>query len=298
MKITLIIYGVSWFILFLSLIVSKFGEGKTNTFKSDVSWATYIAAFILAPLLVLFLPYLKIESYRNEKKSRRIRKEREEEQNRIAERRRLSLEKYQDSKLRNSSLICPDILTITNKIKILAKQKKYASFLSVLSKLTLPPETFLKVEEAKQEGRGDRSRLYVVQKGIPDADIWKYIRVDNSTIGAWEVYLLHIIWHTLPLFWHENYNKRSYLFSQKDCDDITFIRETDSEDISDMLRHYDLTPEIIKDGNFYYISSCYWSNWGGLKKELVQITFKENQVVDIFITDTKTLYQYDCGIRF
>ena len=50
------------------------------------------------------------------------------------------------------------------------------------------------------------------------------------------------------------------------------MRETDSEQNSEMLRHYDLTLAIIKKGNLYSISSCYWSNWGGLKKKLVQLT--------------------------
>lgn len=43
----------------------------------------------------------------------------------------------------------------------------------------------------------------------------------------------------------------------------------------------DLSPEVVKKDNKYYISVCYWSDWGGLKRELLEITIIENKVSDI-----------------
>ena len=66
--------------------------------------------------------------------------------------------------------------------------------------------------------------------------------------------------------------------------------------VSDILKSD--VPEVVKKNNKYYISVCYWSDWGGLKRELLEITIIENKVSDIFEVDTEVLMPYNCGILF
>lgn len=48
----------------------------------------------------------------------------------------------------------------------------------------------------------------------------------------------------------------------------------------------------------YYITCCYWSDWGGLIKELIEIKIENNKVTSIFNVDKTLLFEYDCGIMF
>lgn len=76
------------------------------------------------------------------------------------------------------------------------------------------------------------------------------------------------------------------------------MREEHSYPIKKRLMAIDLSPEVVKKNNKYYISVCYWSDWGGLKRELLEITIIENKVSDIFEVDTEVLMPYNCGILF
>ena len=63
-------------------------------------------------------------------------------------------------------------------------------------------------------------------------------------------------------------------------------------------RNPDITPKVIKDGNKYYVTCCYWNDWGGLKRELVEITCHDGKIAEFNDVTNETLFEYDCGIRF
>lgn len=77
------------------------------------------------------------------------------------------------------------------------------------------------------------------------------------------------------------------------------MRSEDRDELISIILNYtdDLTPEIA-EYNKYYISCCYWSDWEGLIKELVEIQIENNKVKSILNVDKKALFKYDCGIRF
>lgn len=77
------------------------------------------------------------------------------------------------------------------------------------------------------------------------------------------------------------------------------MRSEDRDKLISIVLNYidDLTPEIAKYDK-YYISCCYWSDCKGLIRELVEITIENNKVKSILNVDKKTLFKYDCGIRF
>ena len=118
-------------------------------------------------------------------------------------------------------------------------------------------------------------------------------------MGIWQAYLLYKAHHTLPCFWHGGYNVWSWIYSTNDFDSIDFIRNEDRYLAHELKqRNPDITPKVIKDGNKYYVTCCYWNDWGGLKRELVEITCHDGKIAEFNDVTNETLFEYDCGIRF
>lgn len=64
----------------------------------------------------------------------------------------------------------------------------------------------------------------MVTKGdIQDLQICDCIEAEELPIAAWEAFLLNSLWHVVLHFWHGCYNRRSYIFSDKDISTIKFI---------------------------------------------------------------------------
>ena len=135
--------------------------------------------------------------------------------------------------------------------------------------------------------------------GEKDANIWKYLNVKDSPLGIWQAYLLYKYHHSLPCFWHGGYDIRSWIYSIDDFDSIDFINKEDAYLAQKLRRcNFYITPEVIKDGNKYYVTCCYWNDWGGLKRELVEVTSCDGKIVEFNDVTNETLFEYDCGIRF
>lgn len=184
---------------------------------------------------------------------------------------------------------------------------KCTEMIVCLNKLSLPNLSFLCVRRCRNVGKGDRSYLYISKDGSNDYSIWNHITVEDSHMGAWHVYLLNSIWHSLPLFWHGLYDKRTYIYSENDIEHIEFINK-DIEHIEFIskeipkaamgIRDCNIIPEIVKNGSKYYVSCCYWNNWTGLNRELVEITIDNNIVKEIAVIETYNLIKYHCWILF
>jgi hypothetical protein len=127
----------------------------------------------------------------------------------------------------------------------LVRQQKYNEFLNLLDKASLPSTMTLGVKECIRQGAGDRSRLCV--KRSDDAftlNIYGYLEFENTAMGAWQAFLIDRLWHSLPLWWHDNYNKRDYIYSKEDIYKITHFVDRHFDAL--VLEKYDLTPDQLR----------------------------------------------------
>lgn len=170
------------------------------------------------------------------------------------------------------------------------EDKQEDDILECLNSLHLPDGYKLHVKYPEKNGYGDNSTLYVATPSCETCDVFETIIVDDTPMGAMEVYLLYEMWHYLPLFWHANYASRTYIYTQQE---LMCVRNFHGNPW-----FQDVSPVVTQKDGKYYVSCCYWSAFGGLIRELVEIEIKENKVVNILEANYTTLYDYDCGIRF
>lgn len=151
------------------------------------------------------------------------------------------------------------------------------------------------VELCKMAGIGDNSKLYVkTEDDNRDYDVFGHLNFEVSPYGAWVAYLIYEMWHNLPSFWHGNYSFRKYLYAQED---FSYIKERYHQAMPALDETYDVAPRIYWANTRAYISCCYWTDWGGLIREIVRIDFEGNKVT-ITDIDNHVLLPYDCGIFF
>lgn len=298
MKILLVIYAISWCILLIIWGASFLKKKENNPFKEKEPWYLYALIFILAPFTVIMIPFILVNDWIKDKKYKKKEEERkakEDEENRMMAEKRMKFRNACNQDGIDATVPLKQI-EIAHKLFSLAKARKYNEFMNCLNELSLPTSLSLDVLECEKRGSGDNSRLCVTGD-FEDLKIFDHITVEDSCDGAWQVFLLNNIWHVLPFFWHGGYNKRSYLFSEDDISSIEMFRKDDFFVLSE-ISNFDVKPKIIKYEDNYYVSCCYWTDWGGLKRELVVITINNGKATNIQCVDTTTIVEYDCGIMF
>lgn len=299
MNIVLIIYAVSWFILLVVYISSLISKKIKSSEKEP--WYLYALIIALAPLVVLLIPYLMISSFITNKKRKKTAKERERreaEERAYKQRAMQELKAAMSKQQENHSFVhAMTAQTLVERIK----EKDYDSLMHYLDHLSLPIGVSLHVEECSHEGSGDVSKLFVqTSEGSKDFNIWDYIKADKTIDGAWDAYFLSKVWHILPLWWHANYSHRTYLYSKEDIDNIHHFpgREEESSLISRNIKSLISDPEVLESDGKFYVRCCYWSNFGGLIKESVEVLISPEGKVSINDIERNTLYKYECGIMF
>ena len=182
-------------------------------------------------------------------------------------------------------------------------KKEYDSILVILDKTVLPDGHSFGIQICETGGYslGDWSKPFIQEPdGKKSESIFEFLRFENSCVGAWHAFLLHQMWHYLPLWWHANYDHRHYHYSPEDepvfKDPLPIF--TKKEMIYPDFSQFDLSPEIRAHEGKYYISCCYWTSFGGLIREYVEFTLNEGRMEGFFPFDEKTLIKYDCGILF
>lgn len=153
------------------------------------------------------------------KKEARIREEEKRKAEQEYERHKKECsENYSKWANRKNNSCGKDHIRLAHSLMDLVKQKKYEEFLNLLNKMSLPSTMKLGVMEcARQGGAGDRSNLCIkISDDALTFNIYKYLEFENSAMGAWQTFLIERLWHSLPLWWHENYNKRDYIYSKED----------------------------------------------------------------------------------
>lgn len=179
----------------------------------------------------------------------------------------------------------------------LVKKKDYGDILKLLDKASLPSTMKLDVQECNQQGTGSVSRLFVnTPNNERIFDIFDHLRFEDSIMGAWQAFLLNRLDHYLPLWWHANYNKRDYIYTKEDFDHITHFIDRGFD--KSVLEEYNIAPEIKGGNGKYYISCCYWTDFGGLRREFVEISLIDNKLKGAFVFDEKVIHKYECGIMF
>lgn len=269
---------------------------KNSSREFDEPWYTYVLLFLFAPLAVLALPFIFFDDLKEDKKHKKLAAEREALEKKEKEKKASANAAFQSAS--NSTA---DYAAVGNKLHQMARDKKYNDFLKCLDKIELPGGAELIVEECDEDTSdiGDESRLLVqLPNGATDENIFNHLIVQKSAMGAWQAYLLQTLWHVLPLFWHGNYHARDYVFSKEDASRVSPFKEEDKPAIVNQISKFDVTPEVRGTEGKYFVSSCYWSDFGGLIRENVELTFDGNKVTNIFQFDSKKLHEYNCGIYF
>ena len=301
MKIVIIIYVVSWFILLAFYIATSFGKKKT-LFSEKEPWHLYAIIIAFAPLIVLYIPYLLISSYMEKKRKKVVKEQEQREAEENANKQRASqkiqaaINEQQEEFTYDHSMVAQ---TLVKKIE----KKDYDSFMQYLVHLSLPDGASLHVEKCKEEDTGDTSKLYVeTAEGEYNQNIWDFIKAENSIDGAWEAYFLYKVWHILPLWWHANYSRRIYMFSEEDADSIQLLsfseRERRQPMIQKKVKSLISKPEVVEVDGKYHVSCCYWTNFGGLIKETVEVFISPEGKVELKDIERQTLYEYTCGIMY
>lgn len=163
--------------------------------------------------------------------------------------------------------------------------------MNVLDKLSIPRGYRLTLEEQLYEDFGQFYFYIITPDGSKDGDIWNYIEVEESCMGAWQAYLLNTLWHVLPLYDHSNYCRRQFVFLDQDIEAINMQNKNPIEE----LQGLNIGLRVLQYESHYYISCCYWSDYHGMTRELVEIELKDGKVAQFFNVASKDVYVYEYG---
>ncbi len=310
MKVLVYIYAVSWIILLIIYIICLFQERKNRKerkilnkyLKKDkrekyVEWGSFTMMAIFAPLVLAFVPYILVKKAKNKKRTEKMKEERKEEENRVNKHKASCISDYSKTVKGNRNMCGEENIIIAHSLQQSVKDKNYRNISVILSKVILPCGMYLDVEECKREGSGAVSRLLIRNSdGTQNSNIFEILEFEDTPMGAWQAYLLTRLRHSLPLWWHANYDRRDYIYTK---DDIANIRHFGSRSVDkSILYNYPLNPEIVGGKGKYYVSCCFWTEFGGLIREFTEIRFTNNKMESVFEFKRKTLFHYECGIMF
>ena len=301
MMFVVIVYAVSWLILLCVYLGSLFNNNRS---RSKVPWYIYALMIVSAPIIVLCLPYLTYEHVKERKEERRRKKEQERTEEEERCRKVASQKAYQEALRIGDKEDGSCFANIARALRKEVDDEKYGSLLKVLDKTLLPENHKFGIRVCKMgadAGLGDESKPYVQTPfGKRSESIFEFLQFEDSPMGAWQAFLLHQMWHYLPLWWHANYSRRDYIYSQEDVSCVRAHRESfdKSEILPQSFSRFDLIPEIRSLNGKYYISCCFWTEFGGLIREYAEVTLKDGKLDEFFIFDMKTLLMYESGIRY
>lgn len=162
----------------------------------------------------------------------------------------------------------------------------------------LGDESWFYTYPEKSEGKNDGERLgrnhRVFKDEMSRNPEMKDLIVEKSEMGAWQAYLLSVSPTLLPLWWHANYNRRTYIF---DRDNYSGIPQMFGDPV--MLKIEDIPQPSVSLNNDRAVVKCpYWNNWEGLVLESENIYFEGNDTICLGEITEVVLHEYKCGVRF
>lgn len=127
-------------------------------------------------------------------------------------------------------------------------------------------------------------------------EMFLHLSIDPIPMGAWQAYLICISKTVLPFSGRKYYTKRELIFQREQLKDICSLEVHEIESLYNL--ETDLSPKVLIDRNKAIVSCCYWSDWGGLFRESVEIAFLGNGKLKIGDFTDENYYKYDWGVRF
>lgn len=324
MELVVIIYGIAWLLSLLTLLYIHFTE-KDKLFRRD-NWklSLFVITFALIIFLVMLLCIL-ISCIWDKKKDGDVKKEKEIEE--IKKKQAVeNFKECHDSLVdatvieqigRNLLSINVDKHRIPEELQMMVVGKRIPTdqekIFGVLDKIKLLEGYSLELEYSDGSGIGGRTYINIKEpNGNLSKNFLDFVIVDDSPLGALQVYFLSKLWHYLPMYWHGYYDRRFSVFSKDDLLKIKVrSRKTRGErslkpsdiyeeenDLPEEALACDVTPKVTRYEDKYYVSCCYWSEFGGLIRELVEIKIENNKVTEFLDANRKVLYRYHCGIMY
>lgn len=215
-------------------------------------------------------------------------------------RKECAYERYLNAVSKETNECTPEHVKIAQRLTELA-EGDCEGILGILDKASLPEGATVEIEG------GEISRLNVRH---PDGKlhecVFDVVRFEDSIMGAWQAFLLHQTWrYLLPLIWHGNRYRRDYVYEKEDirkltmgadkhswmCGRLKAITSRDADAVS-------FTPELHKANGKYYVSCCYWTDWGGLIREHAELTMREGLLDEFVSFYDETIWPHKCGVIF
>lgn len=167
-----------------------------------------------------------------------------------------------------------------------------------LDSLSLEEGYHLGLRLAEPLDKGDVSNFYVYDKnGEEDKDLLKYLHVEETAMGVWQLYLLMTSPTLLPTFWHGAYNERKYILKENDLYEIEPLK---CFDLSYLTKQRWFCPSVeVEDSTGVFIAQIhclFWNEWKGLVKDHVEITMCKGKLISYEEKDQFVIYKYNCGI--
>ena len=329
MELVVIIYGIAWIIVLLYLLYIHFTE-KDKLFRRD-NWKLSLFVITFAPIIFLVMLLCipisciwdrkgKTDALKKEEREREMEKEQVKKKQAVE-----NFKECHDSLVdatvieqigRNLLSINFDKHRIPEELQMKVIGKRIPTveekILYVLDKIQLLEDYGLQLEY-EERGIGGRTYIYVKEpNGNLSKNFLDFVIVDDSPLGALQVYFLSKLWHYLPMYWHGYYDRRFSVFSKDDLLKIKVrSRKTRGErslkpsdiyeeenDLPEEALACDVTPKVTRYEDKYYVSCCYWSEFGGLIRELVEIKIENNKVTEFLDANREVLYRYHCGIMY
>lgn len=322
MELFIIIYVIVWILLLLFLLYMYFTE--EITFCRD-KWKILLLCIAFTPIIMLGLfLYVCVTSIMDKKENEDAKNKEENEKIN----KKLAVENLKKC---HASLVDTAVIEQIGRRLVNIKSTTNRTFvdlqmitvcgriptdgdkiLYVLDKIQLPEGHSLQLEY-KYGGIGGRTYIYVKEpNGNLSTKFLDYMTVDDSPLGALQVYLLSKLWHYLPMYWHACYDERFCVLSKDDLSKIK-VRSTktrgerplkpsdiyeEENDLPEEALACDVTPIVTRYDDKYYVSCCYWSRFAGLVRELVKIKIENNKVTEFLDANREVLYRYHCGIMY
>ena len=151
----------------------------------------------------------------------------------------------------------------------------------------------------RMRGMGDHTGFMLYWKNeINEEALLRYIRMEMSEQGAWQLYLLKTTPCVMPAYWHGEYMKRKFIFDKYDLYGIEALNDYD---LTDLIACPVVWPSVsldhlAKDSVVAHVFCCYWNDWKGLIREHVKMTLKDGRVEKYENLDDFVIYKYHCGI--
>ena len=197
---------------------------------------------------------------------------------------------------------------IGRKLQKLVDKKDYDAIPNVFNKIKLPKGAQLGIavyDDDPCQSIGGESRVTITLQdgtviGDDDKNFWKLISCEDSSAGAWQMYLLYNLWHYLPLFWHANYERRWYIYSDDQLKKYNIYVEEDHGLPAENFNpdKYEIEPLIWEEDGVYHVSACYWSNFEGLVREELKISTGQKSHVYSRPVSHRALFRYHSGILY